>query len=77
MAGVIRGAALDVTAEEPVTPNWKGYSAKLDGRLLMSCHSCDMTDDMPSLAADTFLENFGRYMRGEPLHHVVDKRVGY
>jgi phosphoglycerate dehydrogenase-like enzyme len=73
--GTIRGASLDVTADEPVKADWAGY--QMDGRMLMSCHSCDVTDDMPVRAAGMFIQNLQRYMSGQALHHVVDKQAGY
>ena len=73
----IKGAALDVTASEPVEEGWRGWGTGMDGKMLMSCHSCDHTEDMSMRSADYFIANLNRYVAGEPLHHVVDKARGY
>ncbi len=72
----IAGASLDVYEEEPLpadNPLWT-----MDN-VLLSPHCTDRTDDPDwlDLAMKVFVENFGRYMRGEPLFNVVDKKAGY
>jgi phosphoglycerate dehydrogenase-like enzyme len=70
----IRGAALDVFAEEPLPaehPLWR-----LDN-VLVSPHTADRTATWRDEAMQLFLENLGRFRRGEPLANRVDKRRGY
>ncbi len=73
-AGTLGGAALDVTAEEPlpahsqlwglpnviITPHVAGQSAR-------------RADDM----TDFFCHNLARYLGGQPLLNLVDKQLGY
>ena len=61
----IKGAALDVTASEPVEEGWRGWGTGMDGKMLMSCHSCDHTEDMSMRSADYFIANLNRYVAGE------------
>lgn len=74
-AGRIRGAALDVFAEEPLparSPLWG-----LDN-VLLSPHTADRTTTWLDQAMALFLENLRRFRAGEPLRNVVeDKRRGY
>ena len=74
-AGRIRGAALDVFAEEPLSqgsPLWG-----LDN-VLLSPHTADRTTTWLDEAMAVFLENLRRFRAGEPLLNVVeDKRRGY
>lgn len=72
----IGGAALDVYEEEPLPlehPLWDMED------VLLSPHCTDRTEDPDwlDLAMKVFLENFGRYVQGEPLVNVVDKKAGY
>ncbi len=71
----IRGAVLDVFEEEPLpatSPLWALPSA------LVTPHVSYVS---PRLfwqrALDLFLDNWGRYDRGERLRNVVDKEAGY
>jgi len=70
----IRGAALDVFEREPLPAGHPFY--RLDN-VLLSPHCADHTSDWRERAMRLFLENFGRFTRGEPLVNVVDKRRGY
>lgn len=70
----IKGAALDVFDHEPLPPGHPFY--KLDN-LLLSPHCADHTPDWLELAMRFFLEQFQRYVRGEPLRNIVDKNLGY
>ncbi|MCU1326676.1 MAG: D-isomer specific 2-hydroxyacid dehydrogenase, NAD-binding [Bryobacterales bacterium] len=70
----IRGAALDVFEVEPLpadSPMWD-----LDN-VLMSAHTADHTKTWLNDAIVLFLEQFGRWRRGEPLQNIADKRAGY
>lgn len=70
----IRGAALDVFEIEPLPadhPFWR-----LDN-VLLSPHTADHTATWLDEAVAMFIENYGRFTRGEPLLNVVDKKAGY
>jgi phosphoglycerate dehydrogenase-like enzyme len=70
----IRGAALDVVEKEPLAPEDPLYT--LDN-VLISSHSADRTPDFLERATRMFMENYGRFVRGQPLLNVVDKKAGY
>jgi phosphoglycerate dehydrogenase-like enzyme len=73
-SGRIRGAALDVFEVEPLpsdSPLWG-----MDN-VLISAHTADHTKDWLNDAALFFVEQFGRWSKGEPLKNVVDKHAGY
>ncbi len=70
----IRGAALDVFALEPLaetSPLWD-----LDN-VLVSPHCADILPNSRELAVECFLENFERFVKGEPLKNIVNKHAGY
>jgi phosphoglycerate dehydrogenase-like enzyme len=70
----IRGAVLDVFEVEPLpsdSPLWQ-----MDN-VLISFHTADHTKDWLDDAVSLFVEQFGRWRKGEPLKNVVDKRAGY
>ena len=72
--GRIRGAALDVFDKEPLPaehPFWR-----LDN-VLLSPHTADHIEGWLEDAMRFFVENFGRFYRGEPLQNLVDKKAGY
>jgi len=72
--GWIAGAALDVFEEEPLpadSPLWDMPN------VIISPHSAAFGRDYWRPAVDLFLDNFRRYVRGEPLLNVVDKEHGY
>ena len=45
--------------------------------VLLSPHSADHTPGWRESAVRFFVENFARFMKGEPLQNVVDKHAGY
>ena len=70
----IRGAGLDVFEQEPLpddSPLWK-----LENVLILP-HVSATTPRFWERQADLILSNFERYLKGEPLLNVVDKRAGY
>lgn len=72
--GDIAGAVLDVVAEEPLpaaSPLWDLPN------VLITSHYSGFHPRYDELALGVFLDNLGRYVRGEPLVNVVDKRLGY
>jgi len=70
----IKGAALDVFDREPLPAGHPFYSLE---NVLLSPHSADHTPDWLETSMDFFIEQFGRFQKGDPLHHVVDKKAGY
>jgi phosphoglycerate dehydrogenase-like enzyme len=73
--GWIAGAALDVFSQEPLPPESPLWTAP---NLLITPHNAGVRH--PQFAAETlaqFIDNLGRYVRGEPLLNVVDKQAGY
>ncbi len=72
----IAGAALDVFEEEPLPADNPLWDMK---NVLISPHCTDRTDDPDwlDLSMRVFVDNFERYVRGEPLLNVVDKKAGY
>ena len=72
--GAIRGAALDVFEVEPLgaeSPLWDMEN------VLISAHTADHTQTWLHDSVAFFMEQFGRFVKGEPLKNVVDKRAGY
>jgi phosphoglycerate dehydrogenase-like enzyme len=73
-SGAIAGAALDVYEEEPLpvdSPLW-------DMENVIVCPH--MSGDVEGTELDfarVFYDNLHRYLRGEPLRNVVDKRLGF
>jgi phosphoglycerate dehydrogenase-like enzyme len=72
----IAAAALDVFEEEPLpadSPLWG-----MDN-VLISPHCTDRTvnPDWLDLSMQCFVENFWRFVKGQPLENVVDKKAGY
>ncbi len=70
--GVISGAVLDVFENEPLSresPLW----------LLPNVHITPHTSaiSFPDQIAQTFIDNYQRFLRNEPLLHVVDFELGY
>lgn len=72
--GRIRGAALDVFDHEPLPTGHPFY--KLEN-VLLSPHCADHTPDWLDNAMQFFIEQYERFRKGEPLHNIVDKRLGY
>ena len=70
----IKGAALDVFDQEPLPAGHPFYGL---GNVLLSAHCADRTDDFWAKAMRSFLDNFERFRKGEPLRSVADKRLGY
>lgn len=70
----VRGAALDVFDREPLPEGHPFF--QLDN-VLLSPHSADHTHDWLELAMRFFIEQYDRFLKGVPLHNVVDKKLGY
>ena len=70
------GAALDVFETEPLSvdsPLWDMEN------VLISPHCTDRTThpDWLDLSMQCFIDNFHRYVKGQPLENIVDKKAGY
>ncbi len=72
--GRLRGAALDVFEEEPLTADNPVFNAP---RLLISSHTVDTVAGWERRAIAVFNENHRRYLAGEPLQYLVDKAKHY
>jgi phosphoglycerate dehydrogenase-like enzyme len=70
--GRLAGAALDVFDEEPLpddSPLWEAPNLAVTAHVAAISH--------PLLIVPIFVENYRRYMAGEPLQYVVDFDAGY
>jgi phosphoglycerate dehydrogenase-like enzyme len=70
----IRGAGLDVFATEPLpadSPLWDLPN------VFMSPHNADRTKEFQFESMELFVQNVQRYMAGDELLNVCDKKSGY
>jgi phosphoglycerate dehydrogenase-like enzyme len=70
----IGGAALDVFVEEPLPPESPLWDLE---NLLITPHTAGLTEKMWERHYKLFTENLRRYMTGEELLAVVNKKKGY
>jgi phosphoglycerate dehydrogenase-like enzyme len=73
-SGGIAGAGLDVVETEPLgadSPLWDAPN------LILTPHRAGASQHRPRKTFEFFRDNLGRYLRGEPLVNVVDKRRGF
>lgn len=73
-SGRLGGAALDVFEHEPLaatSPLWS------DPRVLVTPHVSGIHERYWPDATALFADNFRRFLAGQPLRNVVDKRAGY
>jgi phosphoglycerate dehydrogenase-like enzyme len=73
-SGTIAGAALDVVAAEPLdktSPLWELPN------VLLCPHSAGTVDEENAALTRLFCANLRRYLDGQPLVNVIDKRRGY
>ena len=73
-AGRLRGAALDVFAQEPIPA---GHAFWRHPRVLVSPHAAGVTDRFWERETGLIVENIRRYLAGAPLLNVVDLEAGY
>ncbi|HEY7293438.1 MAG TPA: D-2-hydroxyacid dehydrogenase [Dehalococcoidia bacterium] len=73
-AGEIAGAALDVFEPEPLSPESELWSLP---QVLITPHVSNASEHFAHRAAELFIDNLGRYLRGEPLRNVVSRDKGY
>jgi phosphoglycerate dehydrogenase-like enzyme len=73
--GRLRGAVLDVFREEPLAPTSPLWQLR---QVLVSPHISPVSPGrFWPRQLDLFFDNWSRYLRGQPLRNVVDKRAGY
>lgn len=72
----LAGAALDVFETEPLRPDHPFWDMD---NVLISPHCTDRTRDPDwlDLTMQCFIDNFRRYINGQHLENVVDKKAGY
>jgi phosphoglycerate dehydrogenase-like enzyme len=72
--GGIAAAALDVFAEEPLPPESPLWSLP---NVVVSPHMCGDHLGWEQEVVAIFVDNAGRWARGEPLRNLVDTRLGF
>jgi phosphoglycerate dehydrogenase-like enzyme len=73
-SGTIAGAALDVFVNEPLVPDshfWKAPNC------IVSPHMSGDYAEFEAAMADQFIDNWARYLSGEPMLNLVDKNLGF
>jgi phosphoglycerate dehydrogenase-like enzyme len=73
-SGRIRGAALDTFRTEPLPADHLLWQTP---RTLITPHTAGYTRGFWDREAALILDNLDRYLGGEPLRNMVDKRAGY
>ena len=73
-AGRLAGAAVDVFAEEPPPPGHPLYA--LDN-VIVSPHVSGFLPSYDDKCVELFGENLRRFLAGQPLLNLVDRRLGY
>ncbi len=72
--GAIAGAALDVFDEEPLPAEHPFWAMP---EVILTPHTSGLGPRYWERALEQFTDNLRRYVAGEPLRNVVDKRAGY
>ena len=74
-AGALRGAMLDVTAREPLARDSRLWQLR---SVLLTPHVSGVSPaGFWERELALFVDNWRRYVAGQPLRNVVDKHVGY
>ncbi len=73
-SGHLDSAALDVTPEEPPAASSPLWTAP---RLIITPHVAGQSGRRIDAMTDFFCDNLRRYIRGERLRNLVDKRLGF
>jgi phosphoglycerate dehydrogenase-like enzyme len=73
-SGHLGGAALEVFSHEPLDPASPLWDLP---NVAIAPHCADHTEESNQRALALFLDNLGRFRRGEPLRNVVDVTKGY
>lgn len=72
--GVLKGAGIDVTIEEPLNKNAPLWSTP---NLLITPHVGGTYNDVMKTWRDVALDNLALYQQDAPLRNVVNKQLGY
>ena len=72
--GAIAGAALDVVEHEPLAPSSPLWSMP---NVILTPHVAGFRQDYWEAATELFAANLRRYLNGEAVANIVDKRAGY
>jgi len=72
--GTVARATLDTVDPEPLPA---GHWLYAHPQVRMTAHVSWYTPQLQAAAVDILIENIGRYLRAEPLLHVVDPAEGY
>lgn len=70
----IAGAALDVFEHEPLPPDSPLWALE---NLLITPHTAGLTEKLWDRHYELFSANLHRYLSGQPMQFIVDKRSGY
>ncbi len=73
-AGNVRGVGLDVTDPEPLPRDHPLWAMP---NVIITPHYAGNHPGYDDEAFHVFLDNLGRWVRGEPLHNVVERSSGY
>ena len=73
-SGRIAGAGLDATVEEPPPPDSPLWDAP---NLILTPHVSAESDELCRRRGNLFKENLRRYLAGQPLEGIADKKRGY
>jgi D-3-phosphoglycerate dehydrogenase len=73
-SGQLRGAGLDVTATEPLPPDSPLYDLP---NVLITPHVGAQSGPRYDDSTRLICENLRRYLRGDTLYNIVDKRLGF
>lgn len=73
-AGLIAGAGLDVTPEEPLPPDNPLWSME---NVIITFHTAGASPYRGDRIIERFRRNLAHFIAGEPLEGVIDKRKGY
>lgn len=73
-AGQIAGAGIDVTEVEPLAPESPLWDAP---NIILTPHRAGASQHRPRKVFEFFLAQLERYLKGEPVLNIVDKRKGY
>jgi phosphoglycerate dehydrogenase-like enzyme len=71
---IVAMATLDTVDPEPLPP---GYWLYAHPKVRLAAHISWYTAELMQAALEIFVDNIGRFARGEPLLHVVDRDEGY
>lgn len=73
-SGRLWGAAMDVTAEEPLPPESRLWTQP---NVIITPHVGGQSQRRIDQMTDFFVDNLARYLSNKPLRNLVDKRLGF